>query len=90
MPNPEREAKRAPRAVFSSGVQRRSRPSFGRVTYAQLRSGQIEVEGRKVTFDIAAKDNLEPISAGSHSRFVVDKGKTVERLKAKAAKAGTR
>jgi len=44
------------------------------------------VEGRKVTFDVAAKDNLEAISAGTHSRFVVDKVKTVERLKAKAAK----
>ena len=44
------------------------------------------VEGRKVTFEIAAKDNLEAIGAGSHSRFVVDKGKTLERLKAKAAK----
>ena len=44
------------------------------------------VEGRKITFDIAAKDNLEPVAAGSHSRFVVDKGKTLERLKAKAAK----
>jgi len=44
------------------------------------------VEGRKVTFDVAAKDNLEAISAGTHSRFVVDKAKTVERLKAKAAK----
>jgi predicted thioesterase len=44
------------------------------------------VEGRKVIFEIAAKDNLEPICAGSHSRFVVDKGKTLERLKAKAAK----
>lgn len=44
------------------------------------------VEGRKVTFEIAAKDNLEAICAGSHSRFVVDKAKTVERLKAKAAK----
>ena len=44
------------------------------------------VEGRKVTFDIAAKDNLEAVGAGSHSRFVVDKAKTVERLKAKAAK----
>jgi len=44
------------------------------------------VEGRKVTFDVAAKDNLEAISAGTHSRFVVDKEKTVERLKAKAAK----
>ena len=49
------------------------------------------VEGRKVTFDVAAKDNLEAISAGTHSRFVVDKAKTVERLKAKAAKfAATR
>ncbi len=44
------------------------------------------VEGRKVTFEIAAKDNLEAVGAGSHSRFVVDKAKTVERLKAKAAK----
>jgi fluoroacetyl-CoA thioesterase len=44
------------------------------------------VEGRKVTFDIAAKDNLEPICAGSHSRFVVEKGKTLERIKGKAAK----
>jgi fluoroacetyl-CoA thioesterase len=44
------------------------------------------VEGRKITLEIAAKDNLEPIGAGTHSRFVVDKGKTLERLKAKAAK----
>jgi len=49
------------------------------------------VEGRKITFDVAAQDNLEAISAGTHSRFVVDKAKTVERLKAKAAKfAATR
>jgi fluoroacetyl-CoA thioesterase len=44
------------------------------------------VEGRKVTFDVAAKDNLEPICSGMHSRFVVDKGKTLARLKEKAAK----
>jgi fluoroacetyl-CoA thioesterase len=44
------------------------------------------VEGRKVTFDVAAKDNLEPICSGMHSRFVVDKGKTLARLKDKAAK----
>ena len=44
------------------------------------------VEGRKVTFDVAVKDDLEPISAGSHTRFVVDVNKTIERLKAKAAK----
>ena len=44
------------------------------------------VEGRKVTFDVAVKDELEPISAGTHARFVVDTAKTFERLKAKAAK----
>jgi fluoroacetyl-CoA thioesterase len=44
------------------------------------------VDGRKVTFEVSAKDEIEPISSGSHARFVVDVGRTVERLKAKAAK----
>ncbi|MDY0087237.1 MAG: homocysteine biosynthesis protein, partial [Coriobacteriia bacterium] len=35
--------------IFDYGVQRRSRPSLGQVTYAQLRSGEIEIEGKKVT-----------------------------------------
>jgi uncharacterized protein (DUF39 family) len=34
--------------IFDYGVQRRSRPALGQVTYAQLRSGTIEVEGKKV------------------------------------------
>jgi fluoroacetyl-CoA thioesterase len=44
------------------------------------------VEGRKIAFEVSARDDLEPISTGTHTRFVVDKGKTVERLKAKAAR----
>jgi fluoroacetyl-CoA thioesterase len=44
------------------------------------------VEGRKVTFDVAAKDELDEVSRGTHTRFVVDTAKTIERLKAKAAK----
>ena len=44
------------------------------------------VEGRKISFDVSAKDELEAICAGRHSRFVVDVSKTHERLKAKAAK----
>jgi fluoroacetyl-CoA thioesterase len=44
------------------------------------------VEGRKVTFSVAAKDEVDAISSGSHERFVVEKAKTFERLKAKAAK----
>lgn len=34
--------------IFDYGVQRRSRPALGQVTYAQLRSGTIEVEGKQV------------------------------------------
>jgi fluoroacetyl-CoA thioesterase len=44
------------------------------------------VEGRKVVFEVQAKDELEAISTGTHTRFVVDVAKTIERLKAKAAK----
>jgi len=44
------------------------------------------VEGRKVAFDVSAKDEVEPIGGGTHSRFVVDVAKSHERLKAKAAK----
>jgi predicted thioesterase len=44
------------------------------------------VEGRKVIFEVTAKDEIETISAGTHARFVVNIGNTVERLKAKAAK----
>jgi predicted thioesterase len=44
------------------------------------------VEGRKVTFAVTAKDEIDTIGSGTHERFVVDKAKTFERLKAKAAK----
>jgi len=44
------------------------------------------VEGRRVSFDVTAKDELEPIGGGTHTRFVVDVNKTFERLQAKAAK----
>ena len=48
------------------------------------------VEGRKVIFTVTVKDEIDTISSGSHARFVVDKAKTIERLKAKAAKLQTR
>ena len=44
------------------------------------------VEGRKVMFEVSAKDEIEAISGGTHARFVVDVDKSVQRLKAKAAK----
>ncbi len=48
------------------------------------------VEGRKVSFDVVAKDEIEPIGQGKHVRFVVDREKTYERLRAKAAKRAAR
>jgi fluoroacetyl-CoA thioesterase len=46
----------------------------------------IAVDGRKVSFEATVKDELEQVGAGTHTRFVVEKAKTFERLKAKAAR----
>jgi fluoroacetyl-CoA thioesterase len=48
------------------------------------------VEGRKVFFEATVKDDLDDVGAGTHTRFVVDKAKTFERLKAKAARFAAR
>ena len=44
------------------------------------------VAGRKVGFEVVARDELDEISRGTHVRFVVEAAKTIERLQAKAAK----
>jgi predicted thioesterase len=46
------------------------------------------VEGRRVAFEVSGKDQFDQICSGTHGRFVVDKVKQFERLKAKAAKLG--
>lgn len=43
------------------------------------------VDGRRVTFDISARDDVEQICSGTHGRFVTDVGKTIDRLKKKSA-----
>jgi fluoroacetyl-CoA thioesterase len=45
------------------------------------------VKGRLVTFEVTARDIVDTVARGRHTRFVVDKAKTQERLAAKAAKA---
>ena len=42
------------------------------------------VEGRKVSFEVSVRDELDQVGVGSHTRFIVEKAKTLERLKAKA------
>lgn len=44
------------------------------------------IDGRKIGFSVTAKDDVETIGEGTHTRFVVDVAKTVERLKGKRAK----
>jgi predicted thioesterase len=46
----------------------------------------VAVEGRRVAFEVTVADELEDVGVGTHTRFVVDKAKTLERLNAKAAR----
>lgn len=48
-----------------------------------------EVKGKLINFEFTAKDALEQVAKGQHSRYVVDTASTAERLKAKAAKANS-
>ncbi|MCV0428353.1 MAG: LysR family transcriptional regulator [Roseibium sp.] len=45
-----------------------------------------EIDGRKVVLDVTAADQLDTICKGHHERFIVDVGKTQQRLRQKAAK----
>ncbi len=44
-----------------------------------------KIEGRKVVFDIVARDSVDTICKGQHERFIVDIDKTRDRLRQKAA-----
>jgi predicted thioesterase len=48
----------------------------------------VDIEKRRVTFEFSVRDPVEECGRGKHVRFVVDKAKSFERLKAKRAKAG--
>ena len=48
----------------------------------------VEINGPAVVFEFTARDALETVARGRHSRFVVGVEKTAQRLKAKLAKAG--
>ncbi len=64
--------------VVDYGVPRRSRPSLGRVTYGQLRSGEIDVEGKKVpTGPISSLKQARRIAAELKS-WIAEKGFTLQ------------
>jgi fluoroacetyl-CoA thioesterase len=50
--------------------------------------GKLEqVEGRKLTFSLAADDGIDKISEGSHERFVIDAAKFNSKAASKASRA---
>jgi predicted thioesterase len=53
---------------------------------AEIKIEVTKIDGRKVTFAFEIADALETVGRGSHTRFIVDKAKTADRLAAKAAK----
>jgi fluoroacetyl-CoA thioesterase len=56
----------------------------------ELRVEVAEVNGRMVKFTVSARDGVEAISAGEHTRAVVEVEKLRARVRAKAAKAAAR
>ncbi len=47
-----------------------------------------EVDRRRVTFEVVARDIIEECGRARHVRFIVDKHKSMERIAAKRQKAG--
>jgi fluoroacetyl-CoA thioesterase len=48
----------------------------------------VDIDKRRVAFEFSVRDPVEECGRGRHVRFVVDKAKSFERIKAKRAKAG--
>jgi len=47
----------------------------------------IEIDGRRLIFEVEARDAADTICKGTHERFVINAAKFVERMKAKAQAA---
>ena len=52
--------------------------------WAEIKVTVTAIDGRAVTFEIDARDPVEQICHGKHSRFIVDIAKTIARLKEKS------
>jgi fluoroacetyl-CoA thioesterase len=54
----------------------------------EIRTRLVAVEGRKLVFDIAAHDGVDPISAGTHERRVIDAERFARKVGDKRERAG--
>jgi fluoroacetyl-CoA thioesterase len=55
----------------------------------RARAEVTEVAGKRVTFIVRAWDEAELIGEGTHTRYVIDTARFLERVQAKATKPGT-
>lgn len=51
--------------------------------WLEITASVSDLKGRRVTFDITARDPVEEVAKSTHTRFVVDVQKSIERLKKK-------
>ena len=48
----------------------------------------VEVDGRRLVFDVEARDEIDLITRGTHERFVIDKEKFVSKIGEKRPQQG--
>ena len=53
----------------------------------EVRTRLVSVDGRKLTFSVAASDGVDTISSGTHERHVIDAARFERKVGAKAAGA---
>jgi len=48
----------------------------------------VEVDGRRLVFEVEASDGVDVISRGTHERFIIDAGRFIQKVRQKAATGG--
>jgi len=48
----------------------------------------VEVDGRRLKFEVSAHDGVDTIAEGTHERYIINREKFVQKVKEKAMKAG--
>lgn len=49
----------------------------------------LQVDGRRLVFDVEAHDGLDAITKGTHERFVIDRDRFIKKVSEKARSAST-
>ena len=54
--------------------------------WVEVAAKLVEVDGRRISFEVSVRDSIQQVGKARHVRFVVDKTRQKKRLAAKAAK----